>query len=116
MGDDIVNYIAIGLGMLILYFAIQTNRSINADRNSKPVEPIKPIEPTEEPQTSFTKEELAEAVQKGIEERDKKNKLEKEKNTQIGCLVVVVLIIVYWYVMDTYFVDDIIDWIESFAD
>tara|TARA_B100001121_G_C18342049_1_gene458405 strand:- start:94 stop:432 length:339 start_codon:yes stop_codon:yes gene_type:complete len=98
--EDIGSYVAIVLGMVILYFAIMSNRKINADRNSKPVEPIKPVEPTEEPQTTFTKEELAAAVAKGIEEAKKKNTFGLGGNLmKAGCSIMVFQFAVVWLIV-----------------
>lgn len=98
--EDIGSYVAIVLGMVILYFAIMSNRKINADRNSKPVEPIKPVEPTEESQATFTKEELAEAVAKGIEEAKKKNTGGLGANLmKAGCSIMVFQFALVWLIV-----------------
>ena len=96
---DIGNTLALVIGAGLLYFAIRGSQKREAD--SKPVEPIKPIETIEEePQTTFTKEELAQAIEKGITEAKKKNTDSfGVKMMKGGCAIMVFQFAVVWLIV-----------------
>ena len=94
---DIGNTLALVIGMGLLYIAIR-----GSEKREKEEEDIKPIEAIEEePQTTFSKKELEEAIAKGIEEADKKkNKGSLGTNLmKTGCSIMVLQLAVVWLIV-----------------
>ena len=84
--------------LALLYYATRSNKKINVERESRPIEPIETIE--EEPQTTFTKKELTEAIEKGITEAKKKDTDSfGVKMMKGGCAIMAFQFAVVWLIV-----------------
>ena len=93
---DIGNTLALVIGMGLLYVAIRGSEKREED--SKPIKPIETIE--EEPQTTFTKKELTEAIEKGITEAKKKDTDSfGVKMMKGGCAIMAFQFAVVWLIV-----------------